>query len=181
MLAGFYGYWRLLSDQTSGLPNAPTSAALAGTIDEVAVYPTALSQARVQAHYLASGRSATWSTPPTDAYGAAVTASGRESYWRLDESGGPTAGDSSSSGGTGTYTGGVTYGVAGGVPGGAGRAVTLNWTTGFVVGQESATSPSKYSAEVWFRTTTTSGGRIMGFGDLRTGLSSAAGRTVRSA
>ena len=175
VLNTFDGYWRLLADQTSGLPNKPTNAALAGAVDEVAVYPTALSQARVQAHYLASGRSATWSTPPTDTYAAAVAASGPDSYWRLDETNGTTAADSSSSGQPGSYTGVSAYNVAGGVPGGTGRAVTLNGTSGFVVGQESATSPTEYSAEVWFRTNTTKGGRLIGFGSAQSGLSPASG------
>jgi large repetitive protein len=175
VLATFDGYWRLLADQTSGLPNKPTNAALSGAVDEVAVYPTALSQARVQAHYLATGRPATWSTPPTDTYATAVAASGPDSYWRLDETSGATASDSSSSGQAGAYTGVSAYDAAGGVPGGTGRAVTLNGTSGFVVGQESATSPTEYSAEVWFRTNTTRGGRLIGFGNAQSGLSSASG------
>ena len=47
------GYWRVLGDNTSGLANRPTDQALAGTVDEVAVYPTALPISTVQSHYTA--------------------------------------------------------------------------------------------------------------------------------
>ncbi len=52
----YVGYWRIGADQTTGFTNKPTDAGLAGSIDDVAVYPKALSKADIQAHYLASGR-----------------------------------------------------------------------------------------------------------------------------
>jgi len=73
-MSSFYGYWRLLADQTNGLPNKPSSAGLSGVVDDVAIYPTALGQAQVQQHYVTSGRSASWPASPSDSYGAAVTA-----------------------------------------------------------------------------------------------------------
>ena len=45
------GYWRLGGGNLTGWPNAPSSSNLAGTFDEVAVYPVALSAARVAAHF----------------------------------------------------------------------------------------------------------------------------------
>ncbi|WP_380175221.1 LamG-like jellyroll fold domain-containing protein [Kineococcus sp. DHX-1] len=44
------GYWRVGGDAVSGWPQAPTSTSLAGDLDEVAVYPTALTAAQVAAH-----------------------------------------------------------------------------------------------------------------------------------
>ena len=177
-MATFAGYWRLLGDQTSNLANKPTNAALAGSVDEVAVYPSALSQAQLQSHYLASGRPAAWSTPPTDAYAASVTANSPELYWRLGEANGSTAVDSSTSGHDGTYVTGVTLGAAGSPASGSGTAVTLNGSSGLVVDKESWTNPRTYSAELWFKTTTTRGGKLIGFGNAQTGLSGTYDRQV---
>ncbi len=58
------GYWRAGGDSLSGWTNAPTSGYLAGTIDEVAVFPTALSAAAVLAQYQAAKAN----QPPTAAF-----------------------------------------------------------------------------------------------------------------
>ena len=51
------GYWRLGGGNLTGWLNAPAASVLAGTYDEVAVYPTALSAERVLAHFTAAGQS----------------------------------------------------------------------------------------------------------------------------
>lgn len=49
--AAYNGYWRIAGDAiSSSWPNRPSSTALNGTIDEVAVYPTALSASAVAKH-----------------------------------------------------------------------------------------------------------------------------------
>ncbi|GAA4960665.1 LamG-like jellyroll fold domain-containing protein [Kineococcus glutinatus] len=45
------GYWRVGGDNLSGWPNRPTANAFAGLVDEVAVYPAALSAATVRDHF----------------------------------------------------------------------------------------------------------------------------------
>lgn len=71
-----------------------------GRIDEVAIYNSALSPARVQAHFAAG-----------EPYMAAVLADVPIGYWRLGEQqGATTAYDQSGYGRHGTYTGGVTIG-----------------------------------------------------------------------
>jgi len=45
------GWWRVGYDNLSGWPGAPTRSHFTGLLDEVAVYPTALSATRVVAHY----------------------------------------------------------------------------------------------------------------------------------
>ncbi|KQZ90331.1 hypothetical protein ASD62_14575 [Phycicoccus sp. Root563] len=177
-MASFIGYWRLLADQTTNLTNKPTDAALAGTIDEVAVYPSVLTQAQLQTHYLASGRTATWSTPPVDAYAAAVTANAPDSYWRMGESSGTTAIDASTSGQDGTYVTGVTMGASASPASGGGKAVTFDGTTGLLVDKESWNNPLTYSAELWFKSTSTKGGKLIGFGNAQTGLSGTYDRQV---
>jgi signal peptidase I len=50
----FTGRWRAGAEAMTGWPSNPTSNYLAGTIDEVAVYTSVLSAARVSAHYAAA-------------------------------------------------------------------------------------------------------------------------------
>ncbi len=50
------GYWRVGGDNVTGWPSAPTSTFFQGTIDEVAVYNTALSATQITNHWKASGR-----------------------------------------------------------------------------------------------------------------------------
>lgn len=46
----YSGYWRIGGDTLSSWPNAPSSAYFAGTVDEVAVYATALTASQVSTH-----------------------------------------------------------------------------------------------------------------------------------
>ncbi|MFC5263588.1 LamG domain-containing protein [Kribbella qitaiheensis] len=48
---GYTGYWRIGNDNLNAWPNQPASSGLAGTIDEVAIYPAALSADQVQTHF----------------------------------------------------------------------------------------------------------------------------------
>ena len=60
----YRGYWRIGSDRLSSWPSAPTREAITANLDEMAVYPTALSVGRIRAHYLASGRNGTFPNVP---------------------------------------------------------------------------------------------------------------------
>ena len=60
----YRGYWRIGGDQLSNWPSKPTNEAIKADLDEIAVYPYALSAGRVGAHYAASGREA--GPAPTD-------------------------------------------------------------------------------------------------------------------
>ncbi len=159
----FRGYWRVLGDSTSGLGNRPTDLALSGTVDEVAVYTSALPIETLRTHYTAVTGVDPTPAPQTDTYGAAVQADGPDAYWRLGEANGSTARDSSSSANDASYTGVSSYGRPGAV-GGTDTAVTLNGTSGSVVSQQAWGAPTTYSTEMWFQTTTTRGGRLVGFG-----------------
>ncbi len=163
------GYWRIGGDNTWA-----GDKYFNGSIDEFAVYPTALTLAQVNAHYVASGRSGSLPTRPTDALGKAMYDSGPDTYWRLAETGNPTtAADSAMGDNTGTYSGNVTAGQSG-VQGGDGSSVLLGAPTGGTAGgnvtaTQPVTDPTSFSQEIWIKTSTTTGGRIFGLGDSNSG------------
>ncbi len=70
----FDGYWRLGGDALGSWPNSGSSDNFAGTLDEVAVYPTALSAARVLAHYTAGITPQPVNQPPTASFVVTTTA-----------------------------------------------------------------------------------------------------------
>ena len=173
------GYWRIGGDSTAGWTNAGTSGYFAGGIDEVSVYPTALTLQQVAAQYTASGRTPGVTQSPADAYGAMVYTDQPIAYWRLGDAPGEAAApDSGPVNNPGTYMGGVTKGATGAISGTTNTAVTLNGSTGFISSNASFVNPTAYSTEAWFKTTTTTGGSIVGFGNARTGTSTTADRRV---
>lgn len=159
----FAGVWRVGADNLSGWPNRPTSDFFAGTIDDVAVYPSALSVAQIRAHYTATGRTVDVPPSPTDAYGKAVFDDEPYLQWRLNETSGTTAFDTSPDDTNGTVSGGVTWGATSPVAPGTG--VSLNGSDGLIATTEPVSSPQVYSTEIWFNTTTTAGGKLIGFGN----------------
>ncbi len=160
------GYWRVGGDNVAGWPGAPSSGYWTGTLDETAVYPSALSAASIADHYAIATGSATQQPPtPTDRYGAAVVADGPLAYWRLGETAGPVAVDTSGNGRSGVYSAGLTYGQPAAVEGTTDTAVGLSGDpTGQVASASALPSLSSYSEEGWLRTTSTSGGKLFGFG-----------------
>ncbi|HKT57719.1 MAG TPA: PKD domain-containing protein, partial [Microbacterium sp.] len=175
----YSGYWRIGGDNLGSWPSKPSSNFFKGTIGNVAIYPAALTLAQVQKHYTDAGYTPATPPAPTDAYGAAAYGLTPTTYWRLDEKGsGSTAADTSAYGDNGLYSGGVTKGVASPVSGSTGTAVTLNGSTGLISSTQTFTNPTVYSETMWFKTTTTSGGKLIGFGSSQTGLSSSYDRHV---
>ena len=159
----YTGYWRIGGDSLSGWKNAPASNFFAGSIDDVAVYPTALSLTQVQKHYTDSGRTLTGTVAPSDSFGKVIYADAPDIYYRMDEAAGTAATDSSGNNKTGTYFNGVTYATPTTVTTGAGSAVTFNGTSATLSDNTAATAPTVFSEEAWFKTSTTSGGKIIGF------------------
>jgi uncharacterized repeat protein (TIGR01451 family) len=105
------------------------------------------------------------------AYPAAVAADNPVLWYQLNDSSGPVARDSSSSPHNGTYRGGVSFGAPGPTDCGLVPGVTLNGSTGYVSNANVVTSPATFSLEIWFKTTTTDGGWLIGFGNTVTGAS----------
>ncbi|MBX9244948.1 PKD domain-containing protein [Actinotalea ferrariae] len=166
----YSGYWRIGGDNLGGWPDRPADDFLTGAVDEVAVYPRALAFAEVVDHYRASGRTVDLPERPADAYGAAVYDAEPDLFWRLDETGGTTAADASLGATPGTFRRGVTLGTEGLREGGT--AATFDGAGGLLSSDRSFADPRTYSTELWFRTTTTAGGKLIGFGANREDLSS---------
>ncbi|WP_241961113.1 PKD domain-containing protein [Salinibacterium hongtaonis] len=166
------GVWRVGGDNTGGWSSQPSSNYFEGAIDEVAVYPTVLTRSDLVSHYVASGRTSPLPPAPTDNYGKAVYDNDPTLYWRLNDTTGTAVADSGPNGNPGVFSGGVTKNVAGAITGTSNRAVNFGGTSGVAGSSEQFTNPSTYSLETWFKTTTTQGGKLIGFGDQRTALSS---------
>ena len=138
----------------------------------MAIYPSVLHLGDVQQQYVDSGRSLTGVQPPPDAYGKAVFNAGPDLYWRLDDAQPTTAHDSSPNGEDGIYAGGVTVNQPGGVSGTNDTAAAFNGSDGTVGSSDPVAGPSVYSEELWFKTNTNQGGKLIGFGDTQSGYSS---------
>ena len=96
----------------------------------------------------------------------AANGAGAPGYFGLQETDGTTAVNSGYNGSyaNGTYGGGVTYGVAGPACGANGtKAVRLDGTSGLVYTSAALNNPQTFSVQLWFSTTTTSGGVLIGF------------------
>ncbi|MCZ2827435.1 hypothetical protein O2W14_01130 [Modestobacter sp. VKM Ac-2986] len=86
-------------------------------------------------------------------------------YLPLQETSGTVAVNRGSYPGNGTYAGGVTLGAPGPACNSASRAVTLDGASGFVHTPINVANPQTFSTQLWFRTTTTRGGYLVGFGN----------------
>jgi hypothetical protein len=102
-------------------------------------------------------------------------------YWRLDESSGTVAKDGSGDGQNGIYQSGVSQGVQGAPIGDGDRAAQFNGTSsGFVSSRKWYWNPQNFMLDFWFKTSPgySSGGKIIGFGNQQSGISSAYDRHV---
>lgn len=116
--------------------------------------------------FTASANSPTSASP----YLQAVTSHGPSAFWRLGESTGTVydwAGNND-----GTAGAGVSRGAAGAIAGDANPAATFDGTaTSRVSTANALPGPTTFTAEAWIKTTSTSGGKILGFGNSATGTS----------
>jgi hypothetical protein len=92
-----------------------------------------------------------------------VVADGADMYWRFEEKVGTFAADSSGHDKGGMHKGGPTRGVTPGAVAGSNSAVGYLGQDEYTFSDQQSATPAAYSAEVWFKTTSTTGGRIIGF------------------
>jgi len=112
-------------------------------------------------------------------YAQAVLNDGAQTFWRLGEPSGSSsavdwAGFSDGQAGTG-----VSRGAAGAISGDPNTASTFDGSSqGLVSTKTAQAAVDQFSVETWFRTTSTSGGKIVGFGNQQTATSSSYDRHV---
>ncbi|RKR72934.1 beta strand repeat-containing protein [Frondihabitans australicus] len=164
----YKGYWRIGGDSAWSGANF-----FAGSIDNVSIYPTPLTAAQVNSQYVAAGYPSQLNSSPSDAYGSQVFTDSPVVYYRLGDAAGSTsAADSSLTNTPGVVSGGVTFGQPGAISGTSNTAAAFDGSSGQVASAQSFNDPEVYTEEAWFKTTTTTGGKIIGFGNAQTGQSS---------
>ncbi|GAA2737171.1 PKD domain-containing protein [Pedococcus aerophilus] len=104
------------------------------------------------------------------AYESQVLADGAEHFWRLGEPTGAAVLDHVAFDDA-TLNGTYTRGQTGAISGDSDGSTSFDGSTGYAVNSAPITGPNVFSVEAWFRTTSTSGGKIIGFGNQATGLS----------
>lgn len=99
-------------------------------------------------------------------------------YWRLGEASGSTGVDSAGNLPL-TEQAGVGHNAPGAVVGSADTASTFDGSTsGYASTQTAISAPQVFSESIWFRTTSTTGGKLIGFGNSTTGLSTSYDRQL---
>ena len=119
-----------------------------------------------------SGRSGALSAPvqittaaSAAPYPALVRADGATTYWRLGDSLAAAA-DSSDGNKMGLPNlGAKLSGTTSALRSDSNRAATFDGVDDMIYGQQRVSAPTVFSAEAWFKTDTTTGGKILGFGN----------------
>ena len=99
-------------------------------------------------------------SPPS--YQQAALADHPSFLWPLNDTG-STAADATGNGFTGIYEPGTTQGVTGPFTGTT--ATAFDGQSGLVAAQNQVVGPQTFSVEGWFKTTTDTGGKLIGFGN----------------
>ena len=105
-----------------------------------------------------------------NSYQGLVPSFGFTEYWRFLETSGTSAATMIGSD-TGTYEGSPTLNQLGPLVMPS-KSITLNGTSQYVTSNASMTGPNTFTLLIWFKTTTTKGGKLIGFGNAKTGNSS---------
>ncbi|MFD1715609.1 DNRLRE domain-containing protein [Amnibacterium flavum] len=167
----YKGVWRVGGDSIGGWPNQPSSSFFAGSIDETAIYDKALNAQQVAAHYTAGGGTPDVNTVPSDSYGAAVFNDDPNLFWRLNETSGSVAADSTfAKANPGTVGPQVQMGRTGAVQNSS--AFETNGSQNSTVTSPQAGRVGAFAAELWFSSTTNRGGKLIGWENQPTGSSS---------
>ncbi|GAB2946476.1 hypothetical protein GCM10027028_55860 [Streptomyces sundarbansensis] len=102
----------------------------------------------------------------TEAYPARVRADGASLYWRYDEGVSTFAHDSSGNLDNGFMRNGPAYRQTPAAVAGPSTAIGLNGSNEYIYSNRRHPQPDRYTIETWIKTTTSKGGRIIGFGNL---------------
>jgi trimeric autotransporter adhesin len=124
---------------------------MVGTLDDIAIYSTALTAQQIATHYALSKYAA-------GSYPAQVISDGATALWRLGETSGTTASDSVGTA-HGTISGGVTLGQAGALADGD-KAMLFDGATGKIT-TSAVTLAVTSSIELWFKTSASGQGMMV--------------------
>ena len=110
------------------------------------------------------------------AYGQKVDDAAPAAYWRLGGPAGSALEDRTGFDDLVSSTG-VTRGVTGALSGDPDKAATFSGTTsGYARSTDATNAPDAFTVETWVRTTTSRGGKLVGFGNRASGTSTTADR-----
>ncbi|GAA2422051.1 hypothetical protein GCM10010191_37140 [Actinomadura vinacea] len=117
----------------------------------------------------AASNSASPGAGTSGAYDGLIAGDGADAYWRLGEGSGPAYDHAGAN--DLTPASGVTRGQAGAIAGDADKAVRFNGTTNGTASSGAAPTPGDFSVEAWVKTTSTTGGKLIGYGNRNSGAS----------
>jgi hypothetical protein len=106
-------------------------------------------------------------------YSSEEVGGGPVAYWKFDENVGTTAHDSSGNSNTGILINTPLW-----EPGESGSGLYLNGSSQYVTSTTAYANPVGFTLEAWFKTTTTSGGKIIGLGTTQIGSSTSYDRQI---
>ncbi len=110
-------------------------------------------------------------------YASVISADSPLIWYRFDETGGRTA-VNAVSGANGRYRGATGLGQPGAIRCSTATAAGFDGSTSYVSNPTLRTGPGTFSIEVWFRTSSFQGGRLIGFGSSPTGASAQSDRQL---
>ncbi|MFD5691034.1 LamG-like jellyroll fold domain-containing protein [Streptomyces rubiginosohelvolus] len=102
----------------------------------------------------------------TEAYPARVRSDGASLYWRWDEGTSTFAHDSSGNLNNGFMRNGPAYRQTPAAVAGPSTAIGFNGTDEYAYSNQLHNQPARFTIETWIKTTTTRGGKIVGFGNM---------------
>lgn len=129
----------------------------------VAVSGTHAATAAFTSRALTGSNTWTVAKATSQPYSAQVLIDAPYAYYQVDEASGAVAADSSGNARPGSFAAVAAYRQVNGLPRNAGYAVELGGAGRLVAGGPALSDPNTYSLELWFKTTTTAGGKLIGF------------------
>ena len=180
--AGWSGRWSAVPTFSSTLaPGASITYCMRTTAARAALSITGAFS--TTATVVASLAGTNWSTTSTatatfdsvalsPAYTSAVVADNPTYYWPMNETAGTAVYDVAGTNDA-LAAAGVTRNAPGVLLGSSAPSSSFSGdSTGSVIAQTSVAGPNTFTLEAWFKTTDANGGKIIGFGNSKTGLSS---------
>ena len=158
-----------LSDSTSG-GITDTTKTITGLTNGTVYYfkVTAIDSERLES----TSSNEVYAAPFSILTGEYATDANTLLLFHMDETSGTTVTDASGNANNGTANGTTIVG------GRFGNGRSLNGTSDYISTSTLYTSPNPFTVELWFNTTTTNGGKLIGFGDTQRGQSSSVDRHI---